>query len=282
MPKNFITINDVKLNTSAGRPMTFQGKHSGTTLSGIDLDFSVYGQENIKKMEKLLKFDTVQVDDSLVSRTYKASLRLISWSYQEGRQERHYKAEIRELDTWPKFNILEIDGHKLSVLKYKESEQEDDVIGRYALLRLSKNQFGKLQEIFKHKTIQIRRINVDEKPITMKFMGKTYWSEHKEGRKTYYKQIIRLFPHDYLPKYKLNMATGTELISLTILVMSLSIRLEALINELAQNNILSDKKRDMLLQKNWKKLLDNTRKKEIVEETDLQLHKVLDAEEEFD
>ncbi|GAH58089.1 unnamed protein product, partial [marine sediment metagenome] len=252
------------------------------TLSGIDLDFSVYGQENIKKIEKLLKFDTVQVDDSFVNRTYKASLRLISWSYQEGRQERYYKAEIRELDTWPKFNILEIDGHKFSVLKYKESEQEDDVIGRYALLRLSKNQFGKLQEIFKHKTVQIRRINVDEKPITMKFMGKRYWSEHKEGRKTYYKQIIRLFPHDYLPKHKLNMATGTELISLAILVMSLSIRLEALINELAQNNILSDKKRDMLLQKNWKKLLDNTRKKEILEETDLQLHKALDAEEEFD
>jgi len=282
MPKNFITINDVKLNTFAGRPITFQGKHSGTTLSGIDLDFSAYSQEDIQKMEKLLKFDTVQVNDPFVNRIYEASLRLISWSTQDGIQGRHYKVEVRELDVWPKFNILEIDGHKFSVLKYKESEQENDVIGRYALLRLSKNQFSKLQELSRHKTVQMRRINVDEKPITMKFMGVEYWSEHKEGKKTYYKQIVRLFPHDYLPKHKLNLATHTQLMSTTVLVVSLSFRLEALINELVKNDILTGKKRDMLLQKNWKKLLDNARKIEIFDEINLQICKVHDAEEEFD
>lgn len=282
MPKNFITINDIKLKTSVGRPITFQGKHSGTTLAGIDLDFPVYDQENIEEMEKLLKLDTVQVDDPFVNRTYKASVRIISSSYQEGRQERQYEAEIRELDTWPKFSILEIDRHKFSVLKYKETEHEDDVIGRYALLRLSKDQFGKLQELFKNKTVQIRRIDVDKKSITMKFMGMEFWSEHKEGRKAYYKQIVRLFPSDYLPKHKLNLATFTELTSLAILVMSLSIRLEALINELVKNNILTGKKRDMLLQENWKKLLDKARKKEILKETNLQLCKVFDAEEKFD
>jgi hypothetical protein len=282
MPKNFITINDVKLNTSDGRPITFQGKHSGTTLAGIDLDFSVYGQENVEKMEKLLKLDTVQVDEPFVNRTYKASVRLISSSYQEGRQERHYKAEIRELDMWPKFSILEIDGHKFSVLKYKEFEHEHDVIGRSALLRLSKDQFDKLRKLFENKTVQIRRIDVDKKPITMKFMGAEYWSKHKEGRKAYYKQRVGLSPPDYLPKHKLNLTTFTEFTSLAILVMSLSIRLEALINELVKNNILIGKKRDMLLQENWKKLLDKARKIEILEETSLQLCKVFDAEKEFD
>ncbi len=281
MPKNFITINDVKLNTSDGSPITFQGKHSGTTLAGIDFDFSVYGQENVEKMEKLLILDSVQVDDPFVNRTYKASVRMISSSYQEGRQERHYEAKIRELDTWPKFSILEIGRYKFSVLKYKETEYEDGIIGRFALLRLSKDQFGKLQELFKNKTVQIRRIDVDKKSITMKFMGVKYWSEHKEGRKTYYKQRVNFFPPETSVSKK-NLATSTEVTSLAIFVLSLPIRLEALINELVKNNILTGKKRDMLLQKNWKKLLDKARKKEILKETNLQLCKVLDAEEEFD
>jgi len=282
MPKNFITINDVKLNISTGCPITLQGKHSGTTLAGIDLDFSVYGQENIEKMEKLLKLDTIQVDDPFVNRIYKASVRLIFSSYQEGEQERRYKAEIRELDTWPKFSILEIDRNKFSVLKYKESECENDVIGRHALLRLSKDQFGKLQGLFKNKTVQIRRIDIDKKSITMKFTGVEYWSEHKEKGRIYYKQHINLFPPDYVPKYKLNVASGIIFNSLVIHVFSLSIRLEALINELVKNKIITDKKRSTLLNKNWKKLLDKDRKEEIFDETNLQLYNVLDAEEEFD
>ena len=116
----------------------------------------------------------------------------------------------------------------------------------------------------------------------MKFMGAEYWSKHKEGRKAYYKQRVGLSPPDYLPKHKLNLTTFTEFTSLAILVMSLSIRLEALINELVKNNILTGKKRDILLQENWKKLLDIARKKEVLKEINLQLCKVLDADEGFD
>lgn len=282
MPKNFITINDVKLNTSVGRSMSFHGKHSGSTLWGVDLDFSICGQENIKKIEKLFSFDTVQVDDPFVNRKYKASLRLISCSYQEGREERHYVANLRELDAPPKFNLLEIDGHQFSVLKYKETECEDDVIGRYALLRLSKDQFEELQELLKHETMQIRRINIDEEPITMKLGGNPFWSKHEGSGEIYYKQIINLFPPDYSPKYKLRLASSAHQIALAIMVMSLSIRLEALINELVRNNVINEEKRNMLLQENWKELLDITRKEEIVKETNLQLCKVPDAEEEFD
>ena len=112
-------------------------------------------------------------------------------------------------------------------------------------------------------------------------MGANYWSEHKEGRKTYYKQRVNFFPPE-TPPTKMNLATLTELRCLATLVISLSIRLEALINELVKNNILTGKKRDMLLQENWKKLLDIARKKEVLKEVNLQLCKLLDAEEGFD
>jgi len=243
---------------------------------GIDLDFAIQGQENNQKIDELFNQNVVQVYDPFSRRSYKASLNQLSHRYQVGHPEQHYTAEIRELDMPPEFEVLEIEGHQFPVSKYIETDA-NDTIGRHALLRLSKEQFIELQNLIKPGSVQIRRMGVDEKPITVRYGGLMHWSEHKEGEEIYYKQIVRFFPPD-LPSSRIDVASGAQQEVLVEMTQALTVRFEALVQELFRNNIISEEKRDEILGEKCWNLLGSTRLNEIC----WQIDRVPDALEYLD
>jgi len=274
MPDNLIRIGDFAFHTVVGEPITFSGKHSGKILSGINVNFSVPDSDGKAQVDELCTCETVQVVDPFANRSYEALFRIASYSFQEGFPEYHYTAEIREVDITPSFQILEIDGHHFDVVKYIETEHENDAIGRHALLQLSKEQFAELQDLIKPGTVEIKRLGVDDTPLVVRYGGAMYWSEHEESGLAHYKHIIRFFPPD-LPPIPTGLATRAEQEALANMVVGLSARFEALVKELAISKILSDEQRGKLLDNNWQDLLDATR----IQEITLQTQKVFDAEE---
>ncbi len=272
MENKYIKINDITIEKTTGRSISFEGRHSGKSLAGLDLSFSVWGQESAEKVEDLFTRDIVQIEDPFLNRSYQASLRKKSDSYRVGHPEHRYVAEIRELDMPPEFNTLDIEGHQFPVLKYIETEH-GDVIGRHALLKLLKTQFLDLQSLLKLPTVQIKRMGADENPLTVRYGGAMRWSHHEEGEFEYYKQIVRFFPPEYLLRSK---AQTTEN-ALIRLVVSLSARFEALLDQLLQNKLLSVEQRDELLGKDWENLVREDRLDEIIWE----IERVPDAEEEL-
>lgn len=276
MPDKSIIVDDVTFTTDAGEPYTFQGKHSRKTLSGIKLNFAVRGDLEIEKVEKLCTRNAVNVVDPFSDRTYEATLRQVSSSYQVGRPEHSYVIEITEVDAIPQFQTLEIDGHCFDVAKYRETEHEEDAIGMHALLRLTEEQFIKMQEITKPITVKIRRLGIDENSLIVRCGGKRYWSEHEEGGTIYYKQILTFFPPDLAPG-PLRLAMEADHIALGIMLIKMTVRFEALIHELTTSEIMSKEQRDKVLGPEWKKLLSENRIDEIL----MQTEKVPDAEYEF-
>lgn len=98
MPDNTIAIDEIRVPSSAGRPLAFVGVHSGTELSGIDMEITVYTNAEFNNIEQLFQKETVMVEDPFVGRQYEATLVRKSYSYQEGRPERLYHFEVKELD----------------------------------------------------------------------------------------------------------------------------------------------------------------------------------------
>ena len=115
-PNNSIKIDDIQVRASSGRPFAFDGVHSGKTLSGIDMKVTVDTDADIQTIEDLLKKDTVTVEDPFADRQYQATVARKSSGYQEGRPERWYHFELKELDQPIPFELLEVEGHTFTVI----------------------------------------------------------------------------------------------------------------------------------------------------------------------
>lgn len=275
MENNSIRVNDFLFEKGAGRSITFHGKHSGKPLAGIDLNTSVF-KKDIEKVENLFTHEIVQVEDPFVNRSYQARLQKTSESYKQGAPFHHYSAEIREVDILPEFSVLDIDGNQFPVLKYSETDETNDAIGRHALLKLNDAQFKDLQNLFKRETIQIKRIGIDEKPISVCYGGAMLWSRHEESGSKYYKQIVRFMPPD-MPVSKVHIAYAPTQDALSRMVVSLSARFEALLDDLVQNKFITPNRQSDLVNKDWRDLVREDRLDEIIRE----LERVPDAEEEL-
>jgi hypothetical protein len=70
-------------------------------------------------------------------------------------------------------------GFRFNIISYKE-ELLFDAIGRYTILRLSKDQFDQLSRMLREPTIKLKRIGVDDKPFKLSFGGGMYWSQHSD------------------------------------------------------------------------------------------------------
>ncbi len=247
-----IRVNNFPFHSSFGSPVRFQGNLSGKTLAGIDVAFHIEGSGYSSEVDALLNQDVVTVEDPFVNRSYRASIRQTSYSSTNGRAAT-YRFELREIDMTPEFKILEIEGHQYPVARYVERDRGDEGVDRDALLHLSKEQFEEVQG------------------------GGMNWSLHEEGDNTYYKQIVHLVPIEIPVSNKINFAIGTEHQALVRMVCSLTARFEALVNELAQNNVISHERSLAILGDDWKGLLDTQRIDEIIRQT----MKVPDADEEL-
>ena len=277
MPNNSIRIDEIEVPGSAGRPFVFDGVHSGTELSGIDMEIKIYTDADIQSIEELLKKDTVTVGDPFVDRQYEATLARSSSGYQEGRPERWYHFMVKELDEAIPFELLEIEGHTFTVIRNSETLHNDDVIGLNTLLRLSPEEFQEFQSLLRLSQINIRRIGIDEIPIVRRFGGALYWSSHQEGSQRFYKQIARFYPVDPHPG-RAGMALMNEQRAQSWMLLALSARYEALVRILVENGQLTQENGEALMSEDWKELISDEREVMIRSK----LTEVRDAELELD
>ena len=277
MPNNSIRIDEIEVPGSAGRPFVFDGVHSGTALSGIDMEIKIYTDADIQSIEELLKKDTVTVGDPFVDRQYEATLARSSSGYQEGRPERWYHFMVKELDEAIPFELLEIEGHTFTVIRNSETLHDDDVIGLNTLLRLSPEEFQEFQSLLRLSQINIRRIGIDEIPVVRRFGGALYWSSHQEGSQRFYKQIARFYPVDPHPG-RAGMALMNEQRAQSWMLLALSARYEALVRILVENGQLTQENGEALMSEDWKELISDEREVMIRSK----LTEVRDAELELD
>lgn len=276
MEASYIIIDGIRFAASSGVPFSFDGVFSKQKLSGIELSFTVYGAQDQEEIDGLLRKDKVTVEDPFTGQNYEATTFMRSNSFQVGKEEKSYVVELKQIDSIPPFDIVEIEGTTFQVLQYKESITSDKV-GRHALLRLSKEEFERFRKLLEMPSVKFRRIGVDDVPLELRFGSSMYWSQHtEEDSKEYIKQIARLFPLDSEPS-KLNLASGTTQAALARMVISLHARFELLVQQLATNNAISDETQSGLLGSGWKDLFP----KEKINELCDGLEQVGDAEKEF-
>ena len=257
-PNNSIKIDDIQVGASAGRPFAFDGVHSGKTLSGIDMEITVDTDADIQTIEELLKKDTVTVEDPFADRQYEATVARKSSGYQEGRPERWYQFEMKELDEPIPFELLEVEGHTFTVIRNTEELHKDDVIGIYVLLRLSPEGFREFQHLLSLSQINIRRIEIDESPIVRQFGGALYWSSHEEEAERFYKQIARFFPVDPEPS-RVGLSLQIEQVAQSRMILALHARYEALVNILVEKRQLTQEDGEALMSEDWKELISDER-----------------------
>ena len=258
MSSNTIRIDEIEVPDSAGRPFVFNGVHSGTELSGIDVEITVYSDADMQSIEQLFETDTVTVEDPFTGREYEATLARKSSSYQEGHPERWHHFEVKELDEAIPFESLEIEGHTFTVIRNTEELHKDDEIGLYVLLRLSPEEFLEFQRLLRLPQINIRRIGIDKSPLVRRFGGALYWSSHQEGSQRLYKQIARFFPVDPEPS-RVGLSLQIEQMAQSRMVLSLYARYEALVNILVEKGQLTQLDGETLMSEDWKELISNER-----------------------
>ena len=143
MPERTIRIDETAFTLSSGSPFKFTGVHSGSNLSGIDLNISAYSDVEAHQIEELLKKDTVEIEDPFADRQYEAILTRKSSGYQEGHPEKWYHLEVKELDEATPFESLEIEGHTFTVIKNSET---DDVVGLKHFIALVTGRVSRVPE----------------------------------------------------------------------------------------------------------------------------------------
>jgi hypothetical protein len=265
MPTESIKVNGTPLHASLGRAVSFISKRSSRTLAGINIDIRANGLDSSEMLEGIFNQEIVSIYDPFVSCTYQATIQNVYHSYSNGNTAQHH-CEIRELDVIPEFNILEIEGDEFAVLNYTENDLREDDVVMFVLLRLSQDRFAQLQSLFKHEPAHIRRIGVDAKPITVTYGGSLYWSKHEEDGAIYYKHIVTLIPVGSPVESMTNSlgaAIQTSQTPFINMVLALSARFEALLDELTSHDLISSEKRGELLGENWVELLDQVRIEEI-------------------
>ena len=271
-----IKIEESHFRDPYGVPFEYEGIHSGSRLAGMSMNVTTYTEEEISLVEELIEKATVTVEDPFAGRSYQATLTCQSSSYTQGLPERRYQFEVKEVDEVPTFEVLEIEGHSFPVLRNTESD-DGEVIGIHVLLKLTQDEFEKLQSLMEPGPIALRRIGIDDSPISRRFGGALYWSSHQENSHSFYKQIVRFYPEEY-PPTGWSIARAQEQQALAEMVMALTARYEALLKIMAESGHISKDNVDTLMTNDWRGLTEETRR--ILLES--KLREVEDAELELD
>jgi hypothetical protein len=182
-----LRLDDTAFDRRTVRWREYKGIHSGRMLTALDLTITAIGPDDIQKIESLLAKEAITVSDPVQQRTYSASISLQSTSYEDGRPERHYTIEVRESDQIPSFEIIEIDGEEFTVLEYRETEDQDETVGRHVLLKLTGDGLAHLRDRVKPGPVQVKRKGIDESPMLLRYGGAMYWSRHEEAGEEFYR-----------------------------------------------------------------------------------------------
>lgn len=252
----------------SSNPISFVGKHSGKQLAGFDFIFQGWGPSEQQKIESMFDEGTATVTDPIAGRTYQATVHMVSSSYTQGQPIKTYTGEFREIDLVPHVEEIEIEGHRFPVITYIETEASADDIGREAILKLTEDEFHQFNDLVKLDPITVQRIGVDEKPLTLRFGGAFYWSSHEdENGQPYYKQIVRFLPVDFPGSSPIHILVPlTYYDALTGMVVRLTERFEALLNDLTEKETITAERRDTILNTYDGSLVSEDRGKTIASE----------------
>jgi hypothetical protein len=196
----------------------------------------------------------VHVKDPFSGKEYQASIRQASSRFTVGQETKSYVLDISELDTWPNVEKLEIEGKIFSVIQYKEFITDNEV-GRKAVLRLDHDQLQSLRSLMSRPELSVRRVDVDDEPLKLRFGAHMFWSEHEENGEKYWKHIVRLYPVGR-QSLSLDIASNVVQQNLSALVIQLSSRLNLLISSLAVSNAITEETKEELLGNDWKSKVD--------------------------
>jgi hypothetical protein len=271
-------FDDVEFQARAIKRTLFKGIHSGNDLTMVEAEFVLADAGEIQTFKELTKKKAIKVDDVSANRSYSASIDLKQSSYRDDSPERYYRVVIKEHDVIPEVHELDIEGHRFKVIAYIEKEM-NGVPARYALLQLTAEQLSELRRLIKPGPLSVTRIGVDQAPLSLRFGGRMYWSRHDDeesGR--YYKHIVRLFPSDMPMGKPLGVPDKAEHTSLIRMIVSLTLRFEALTSDLVAAGVISADRRQELLKENWKELASEERDTEV----NAEVRRVPDAEKELD
>ena len=260
MAQNAMKIDETEYPLALASPFTFHGVHSDRDLSGFELDVTAFADDEIQRVEDLVRKRLVSVEDPFTDRRYEATVRQKSYSYQEGRRGRHYRLEVKELDAASEFRSLEIEEHTFRVIKNTETVT-DETLGLHILLRLTSEEFERFHSLLTPGAIKVRRIGIDDTPIVQRFGGALYWSSHKEGDLRFYKQIVRFYPTDPtdFPPAEIDIASGHEQRAQAGMILALSARYEALVELLIESGQISRESGNALMSEEWRSLIDQQR-----------------------
>lgn len=111
-------LGDIKLNPGSVRRDSFLGVHSGRSLSKFEVSIATGTPEQTASVEQLLEKKRVQCFDPEQQRSFEVDLILQTSSHQSGRPERRFSISASEIDAWPEFEALEIEGVRFTVSQY--------------------------------------------------------------------------------------------------------------------------------------------------------------------
>lgn len=251
-----IKIDEHEIRQELGESTSVRGVFSNSSLSGIRLNLQNLHAGEQAIIEDLTSRGVVHVQDPFSGKEYQASIRQTSSSFTVGQDTMSYVLDISELDTWPNVEELEIEGKIFSVIQYEEFITDNEV-GRKAVLRLDHDQFKSLRSLLSRSELSVRRVNVDDEPLKLRFGARMFWSEHEEDGEKHWKHIVRLYPVGKQSS-SLDMASDVVQQNLSALVIQLSSRLNLLISSLAQSKAINEETKEELLGKDWKSKVDES------------------------
>lgn len=253
-------INGLSFRGGNSKPRPTPGVLSGAQLDGMEFVFRTYNDEQKEQIDALFTRETVTVEDPFSGRAYEATIHLDMTSYSPGEPETTYEGHVAEIDRAPHVDEIEIDGRRMRPLHYHE-EAVSGVALRHALLRLSRDEIAWIRALMTAGTTTFKRVDIDDSPVPLQFVGRAYWSTHSDDGDVYYKQIINLAPPDFIrPPNPLSIiATAPDQEALQIGLVHLAMRFEALVNELNRGGALTDDAKARLISGNITPLIDKDR-----------------------
>lgn len=275
MENREIQIGEIEIHSRAGEGFTFEGVFSNKALSGINLKLENVDKYNQEKIENLLKEKEIDIYDPFSAREYKGTITQKSNSFTVGREVKSYEITVKEIDQIPYFEEIELNGVCFSVLSYEESITSNTV-SRQGVVKLTKDQFEKFRELLSVKSLEVRRVGVDEKPFEMRFGSQMFWSVHDEDETTYFKHIFRLFDTT-LDSNGMDLGSGVIQRNAANMLIDLTSKFESLVEVLKADSSLSDDTKNKLLDINSNELSS----KELIGKLYDRLEKVIDVNKHF-
>ena len=274
--REYVLLDETKIHIRFCKPFEFKAIYSTQNLSGIELKLKNLKNTEQEFIENLCNKDIITVKDPFACRKYDASIFQKSTSFQVGIDEKSYVIEVKELETPPHIDQLEINGEVFDVVKYEE-EFSTNIIKRHALLKLSEKQFLMFRNMLSDTSVNIRRIGLDEDPIELRIGGQMFWSSHDRDDKAYYKHIVSLFPLDHKPNINVGIASAVSHNISAQILLELKAKFDLLVKHLEQDKLITKKTKDMLSDSKWKEYVGKDYLSQLIDSFD----KVSDAESFF-